>query len=171
MTIQFQLDMEDLLAFQSDVIKHSHTHQVKKSYYRWISTIVLFLLVLLLVETTPATVVGIFILTIIYYFSFPFLYQKLSMLLYKNQLKKKDFSHLFEPCEMTLSDTGIERKLNEKTSHFTWDQFQNKREDTNHYFLYVSDLEALIIPKHLLHLKDEERVDLQKLFERYIPQR
>lgn len=78
MTIRFNLDFEDLLAFQQDVIKHAHTHYIKENYFKWITTIVLFFAILFLMKPSLAAVVTSLIITIIYFIIFPRLYSKLA---------------------------------------------------------------------------------------------
>ncbi|MGY0691423.1 YcxB family protein [Virgibacillus sp. FSP13] len=157
MTIRFQLNFDDLTAFQQDVIKHSYTHHIKERYFKWISTIVLFLAILFLMDTSFAAVVASLVIAIIYFMIFPMLYSNIAFFKLKAQMQKNDYSHVLGACEMTLSDSGIDRVIKDETTHFNWDGFVKLREDPHHFFLYVSDLQGLIIPKEPDGI-DEEKI-------------
>lgn len=147
MTIRFNLNFEDLLAFQQDVIKNAHTHHIKKKYFKWITTILVFLAILLLMKISIISVVTSLIVSIIYFIFFPHLYTRITYFKLKSKMLNNDYSHVLGDCEMTFSNTGIVRDLKGKTTHFDWDHFKRLREDSHHYFLYVSDLQGVIIPK------------------------
>ena len=48
---------------------------------------------------------------------------------------------------MTFTNEGINRIIDGDTTHFPWNEFEKMNEDESHYFLYVDDLNGLIIPK------------------------
>lgn len=156
MTIRFHLNFKDLTAFQEDVIKHAHTHHIKRAYFKWITSIILFLAIMFLTKTSFVTIVASLILTIIYFTIFPYLYAKIAFLKLSKQMQKNDYSHVLGACEMIFSDAGIDRNIKGKITHFDWGQFINWQEDSHHYFLYVSDLQGLIIPKELDDMNEEE---------------
>lgn len=155
--IHFQLQKKDLIAFQQDVVTHSYTHKIKQAYYKWISSVVLFLSILLLTELTPVMIGLSLFFTLIYYLLFPFLYQKIAMTFYKRQIEKNSYSHILGSCEMSFSDDGIDRLINGETKHFSWNSFKNVREDQNRYYFYISDLQAVLLPKTPDHLTTTER--------------
>src|SRR5699024_11334740 len=91
------------------------------------------------------TYVTILCITIFYFFFFPLLYNNLAFTKLKKQLQKNDYSHVLGVCNVTISEEGISREINDSTSHFEWNQFEKINEDDRHFFLYVSDLQGLII--------------------------
>lgn len=163
MTIRFNLNFEDLIAFQKDVIKNARTHHIKKKYFKWITSIVLFLATLILMKPSLITFVISFIITIIYFIIFPSLYSKIAYFKLRKQMEKNDYSHVLGACEMTFSDRGIVRELKGKMTHFDWDHFERCREDSHHYFLYVSDLQGLIIPKEPDGINDKDKAAFHDL--------
>lgn len=166
MTIHFHLDFEDLTAFQQDVIKHSYTHTIKKKYFKWISSIVLFLVALFLINISLVTVAVSLIVAIIYFMIFPLLYSNITFFKLKKQMKNRDYSHVLGACEMTFSENGIDREMADATTHFDWDGFEKLREDPHHYFLYVNDLQGLIIPKKPDGVDEEKTTAYHELIQR-----
>src|SRR5699024_6434350 len=95
MTAHFTLGFEDLIAFQKDVINNSRTHHIKKKYFQWITSIIIFLAALFLMKSIILiTFVTSLCITIAYFFVFPLLYNNLALTKLKKQLQKKDYSHL-----------------------------------------------------------------------------
>ncbi|MGM8364357.1 YcxB family protein [Virgibacillus sp. W0181] len=168
MTIQFQLSMSDLIAFQRNVITHSRTHRIKQRYYKWISSVILLLAAFLLLGTSIPTMIEVIIITVIYFFLFPSIYNAVAMAYYKKQFDKKDYSYILAPCEMSLSNNGIERMIHEETTHYSWDRFENMQEDELHYFLYVSDLQGLILPKKSDSMSDADSIALSQLLKNHV---
>lgn len=168
MNIRFNLDFEDLLAFQQDVIKHAHTHLVKERYFKWITSIILFFAVLFLMKASLVTIVTSLIITIVYFTISPIFYAKIAFFKLKKQMQRIDYSHVLGTCEMTFSDTGINRDLKGETTHFDWDQFEKWQEDGHHYFFYVSDLQGLIIPKDPDGMNGEEKAAYHDLIQQHM---
>lgn len=166
MTIRFNLNFDDLLAFQQDVIKSAHIHRIKERYFKWITAIVLFLAALILMKISLVTVVISLVITIIYFITFPFLYAKVVYLKLSKQMQKNDYSHVLGACEMTITGTGIVRELKDKTTHFDWGDFERLREDSHHYFLYVSDTQGLIIRKEPDGINEKDKVSFHDLIGR-----
>lgn len=164
MTIHFTLDFEDLLAFQRNVIKYAHTHQIKKAYFKWISAIILFILSLYLIGLSLITAGTSLLIAIIYIVIFPCIYDKVTFSRLTKKLEQNDYSHVLGECEVTISDEGIERKLSGRVMHFEWDRFEKWHEDDGHYFLYVSDLEGIIISKNPEKMCKEDRDSYNDFF-------
>ncbi len=168
MTARFTLGFEDLIAFQKDIINNSHTHHIKKKYFQWITSIIIFLAALFLMKSiTLLTFVTSLCITIVYFLIFPLLYNNLSLAKLKNQLQKSDYSHVLGVCNVTISEEGISREVNDSTSHFEWYQFERVNEDDRHYFLYVSDLQGLIISKTPDNMNDEKTSAYNDLIKTY----
>jgi len=168
MTAHFTLGFEDLIAFQKDVINNSRTHHIKKKYFQWITSIIIFLAALFLMKSIILiTFVTSLCITIVYFFVFPLLYNNLALTKLKKQLQKNDYSHVLGVCNVTISEEGISREINDSTSHFEWNQFEKINEDDRHYFLYVSDLQGLIISKKPDNMNDEKTTAYNHLIKSY----
>lgn len=148
MTIQFELRFEDLLALQKHVIQHSYTHHIKRMYFKWFFAILLAVLILVLMNIKITTVIFSLFIVGLFFLVAPRLYDGLVLRKYQKQMKTKDYTSYLGFCKMELSETGILRRMNGKETCFQWGQFEKSGEDEEHYFLYASDLDALIIPKH-----------------------
>src|SRR5699024_6214801 len=146
MTIQFQLKLNDLLAMQENVIHHSRTHDVKQKYFRWGIAILLLAIVFFIKPTLIGLMVGI-ILAGVFFLIAPPLYPKIAYARLKNTFEQNDHSKLLKPCEMHFSEEGIDRNIDGETTHFPWNRFRKLEEDESLYFLYVDDLQGIIIPK------------------------
>ena len=147
MTIHFELRFEDLFALQKHVIQYSFTHHVKRMYFKWITSILLAILLLLSVNITITTFLISLIIAALYFLIAPNLYNTFAFWKYKKQMETKDYTPILGSCKMELLETGISRIMNGKETFFEWDRFEKLGEDEEYYFLYESDLNALIIPK------------------------
>lgn len=168
MTAHFTLDFDDLLAFQKDVIQNAHTHEIKRKYFKWITSILILFIALLLVQITLQAFITILGITIIYFFIFSFLYNYLAFMKLKGQMQKSDYSHVLGNCKVTISDEGIERNINGSVSQFDWAGFEKADADDQHYFLYVSDLQGLIIAKTPDNMTAEKMHAYNQLITNYI---
>lgn len=147
MTIQFQLNIEDLFAMQEDVINYSRTHDVKAKYFRWVISIILLAVLLLILGFTILKVIISVVIAGAFFLAAPIVYPKMTLAKLKKQIADQDHSRLLKPSEMHLTDAGIDRIIDGETTHFPWNEFTKMHEDENHYFLFVDDLQGLIIPK------------------------
>lgn len=168
MHAHFTLNIDDLLAFQKDVIRHAHTHEIKRKYFKWITSIFIFLILLFLVQLTLPIFILILVITIVYLFIFPFLYNYLMFMKLKGQLQRNNYSHALGACEVTISDEGIKRDINDNVTHFDWSGFEKVNEDNHHYFLYVSDLQGLIIAKAPNNMDADETATYNRQISNYI---
>ncbi|GAB4073797.1 hypothetical protein GCM10028778_13000 [Barrientosiimonas marina] len=147
MSIHCQLDFDDVLALQRHVVKHSYTHYIKKTYFKWISAVLLFLTIWFIFQVTLTSAMAGAVITAVYVFMFPALYVEIVMARAKSQMQNQDLSHIIGQCDMTLTEEGIDREKDGTITHFNWDQFIKLGEDDQHFFLYKSDLQGLILPK------------------------
>lgn len=147
MTIQFQLKLHDFIDMQKDVIKNSRTHDVKGKYFRWGISIILLIALLLLLKISIVTVIISIVVAGIFWLIAPIIYPKIAFARLKGKIQQNDYSRLLKPCKMHFTDDGIDRVLDGETMHFPWKEFRKIQEDDSHYFLYVSDLQGIIIPK------------------------
>lgn len=147
MTIQFQLGQQDLFAMQKDVITHSRTHDVKGKYFKWGIPFILLAFLLLIFGFSLVGVIISVVIAGAFFFIAPILYPKMAFSKLKRQMEHQDYAHLLKPSEMHFTEEGIERVIDGETTHFPWNEFRKLHEDENHYFLYVDDLQGIIIPK------------------------
>ena len=168
MFIYYQLDFDDILALQRDVIKHSYTHKIKKSYFKWISAVIIFLALLFLFGPSLISATVGLVITVIYVIAFPSLYEKITFSRAKSKMQQQDYEHILAPCDLTLNDEGITRVMNDETTHFDWDTFTRIGEDSSHYFLYQTELQGLILPKKPEQLSSNDLNEYQTLIHKWI---
>ncbi|HLQ70596.1 MAG TPA: YcxB family protein [Bacillota bacterium] len=146
MTIQFQLGFEDLLAMQKNVIHQSRTHNVKEKYFRWGISILLLAIVFFIKPSLIGLIIGL-VIAGVFFLVAPAVYPKIAFARLKSKFEQNDHGNLLKPCEMHFSEDGIDRIIEGETTHFPWNGFRKLTEDDTHYFLYVDDLQGIIIPK------------------------
>jgi hypothetical protein len=78
-----------------------------------------------------------------------------------------DNSSLFLPGVISFSESGIHLKNDLIESKFQWKAFIKKLESENYYFLFISNIQALIIPKRLLP-NNESKIQLEKILNQYL---
>ncbi|SDM29594.1 YcxB-like protein [Paenibacillus sp. OK060] len=162
MKLKFNLEFEDLVDLQKNVVLKSSQHRK----YRWI---MLFLFTVLLFVTVLRASVSPISLGIILFFiiTFPFVFTKLSIYSLIRTLKKQNLSMLVGNNLLFLNDEGIVRSTETANSSFKWNDFKIIRQDADHYFLYVSDLQAVIIPKRALDTEETTR-EFKYFLEKYL---
>lgn len=132
---------------QKNVINHSRTHDVKGKYFRWGISILILIVCLFIKISFISLIIGL-VLAGIFFLIAPMLYPKIAFARLKSKFEQSDHSELLKPCEMHFSKEGIDRVIDGETTHFPWNGFRYMKEDESRYFLYVDDLQGIIIPKH-----------------------
>ena len=165
MTIHFQLERDDLFTLQKYVIEHSYTHHVKRMYFKWALALILGLSLLFFVNISITTFILSLIVAIGVFFIAPIVYNQFSFFRFKKQIEKNDYSHVLGPCNMSFSEEGIMRTINQREVFFAWQQFEKWEEDAEHYFLFENDLQALIIPKQSNEINEKDEQQYQQWIE------
>jgi len=165
-TIHFQLTFDDLIAMQKNVISHSRTHDIKGKYFKWVISSILLVALLLLLPWSVVTMIISFLVAGIFFITAPFIYPKMAFSKLKKQMERQDFSKLLKPCEMRFTKDGINRVIDGETTHFSWNDFKTYHADDSHYFLYVDDLQGVIIPKKPV-VENGDKSTFQKNFIAY----
>ncbi|MDB5200887.1 MAG: YcxB family protein [Ferruginibacter sp.] len=68
---------------------------------------------------------------------------------------------------LTIDNSGIVLKNEQSAHHFSWQAFIRKEETKDHYFLFVSAIQALIVPKRIF-TTDVERQQFASLLSKNI---
>jgi YcxB-like protein len=76
-------------------------------------------------------------------------------------------SSIFLDISIIISETGISTKNAVAETKFQWSSFIKKQENTEYYFLFISSIQALIIPKRVFNNADE-RNQFEKLLSQYL---
>ncbi|NEU60354.1 YcxB family protein [Paenibacillus sp. ALJ109b] len=145
MELKFNLELKDLADMQEDVVRKSKEHKKIKL----IMTIIFSFLIFFTVLRASFSLISLAII-ILFVITFPFAYIKLTIFSLKRNLKKQNLSMILGNNVMILSDEGISRSTGKNTSFLKWDDISIVREDTEHYFLYMTDIQGIIIPKRAI---------------------
>ncbi|HRE50004.1 MAG TPA: YcxB family protein [Flavitalea sp.] len=86
----------------------------------------------------------------------------------KDILSKKENLHVLDDAEIELTDTGILDKDAVSESRYGWDAIVRKVETPNSFYLYTNSYHAIVIPKRTIK-SQEERQEMERLFNRYLP--
>lgn len=163
MKLQFNLSFEDLIDLQKNVISKSKHH--RKVKYILLSGFPISLLFLNLIFQTPVSLltIGMILLWIIV---FPTIYKILTLSSTVRIMKKQNLSAVLGSTTMLLDEQGITRKTKNNQNFLAWDQFVVVREDEKHYYLYVSDVQAMILSKSAL-TDDRTKEAFQRYYDSY----
>lgn len=166
-TLQYALTKEDYVNYYTYVSWDAPERKKKRFYYyiRQIIPIVLFIIAFYYTGIFERN--SKFILLIL---GFIFLTSLLSLFnVRSNTVKQAEKvandpgnSSIFLAISMIVSETGISTKDVLTETKFQWNAFIKKQESREYYFLFVSSMQALIIPKRIFNNADE-RIQFEKL--------
>ncbi len=160
MELRFDIVFDDLLDLQKDFVLRSNLH--KKTKWALFSISIILLLLVLLRDFNFISL-GITMLWIVF---FPIMYSKVTLYSLTRFLKKQNLDLILGHNTMTFDDNGILRKTELTKTFFDWNQFVVIREDTKHYFLYISDTQGVILPKSAIVNKEQEG-EFKYYFDKY----
>ncbi|QTN01135.1 hypothetical protein ERJ70_18690 [Sediminibacillus dalangtanensis] len=164
MVLLYDVNLDDLMALQKESLCNSSIHIKRKLYGRLISTVSIFVLMLISLGRPPFLSEGILaiILTVVFFLIFNPLYDWLTLLSIKRIYKKSKPSPLLGQHKVTISKSGIERETDNFKDHYSWEDVERIGEDSEHFFLYVSDIFAIILKKETINLSTEEKAEYLK---------
>lgn len=174
MIVRFNLDFDDVMAFQKDFIEHSKVHKSKRIKYMWFTTIILFSAPLLAVALRYGAlsrddflfpVLG----ATVWCLCSQTIYNKQALHAYKKQLKSTNPSFMTGDCVITISNHELIREFENSKTIYKWSDFIRITEDSARYFLYNSDFQGLIIKKKHEDLTNEEQKELKKQLQNHVP--
>jgi len=145
MELKFNLELKDLADIQENVVRESKQHQKIK----WIMTFLFAFLLFVTVLRASFSLISLGII-VLFLITFPFAYIKLTIFSLKRNMKKQNLSMILGNNVMHLNEEGISRSTGRNTFFLKWDDISITREDTEHYFLYMTDIQGIIIPKRAI---------------------
>jgi hypothetical protein len=75
--------------------------------------------------------------------------------------------NVFSDCLVTVSETGISSKGKFAASDYQWAGIVKKEETKEHYFLFLTTDQAIVLPKRAI-ASEAQKVQLEKLFAAHI---
>lgn len=70
---------------------------------------------------------------------------------------------IFDETDLTISGAGIEIKTDKALVHYKWDAIIKKQENSDYYFLFISAIQSILIPKRIFS-NPAEKAEVEKLF-------
>jgi YcxB-like protein len=99
---------------------------------------------------------------------FPLFYMKATIKKQADAFSNNPLNAAFlQPTELIFSETGIFTKDKYAEVKYNWISIVKKEENSDYFFLYVSSIQALLIPKRALRSEDE-RLRFIKLLSQHI---
>lgn len=168
MIAKFTIDRNDFVALQSDGIKSSKGHKIREIWFTILIIAIAFLVPLLIYKTIILALLwGLF-----YALLSPLLYKFFTTLklriMYKNSKEILKLNFVLGKCELTLSDEGLEKRNENGKEYAKWSQIIRASDDEDRYFLYVDDLNAIVIKKNPENMNIDETKQYQQLITEYL---
>ncbi|KAA5533195.1 hypothetical protein F0919_11650 [Taibaiella lutea] len=168
MTIRFELTIDDLIAF--GFYNRKNGSRIKKA----ISLLPVIMLLIILI----ATLYYYFFLQELIVFDTSNIALIIFLLAYtlsktkwfyswywKYKYGKKEYASWFGERILTFSETSLFAKTSRAETSYNWNSFVKFGESKEYFFLFVSNLQAIIIPKKVF-LLSQEQYDIKLFIER-----
>ncbi|QTN00663.1 hypothetical protein ERJ70_16025 [Sediminibacillus dalangtanensis] len=167
--VRYRLTLEDVMALQKNTLANTKLHTSRKKYAGIITSICIFVFMLLSLGRAPLTseLLLTVVLTLSYFLVFSPVYDKLTLLSIKRMYRKTKRHPMLGAYRVVISDNGLERSTDNFHDHYQWSDFEKITEDDHHFFLYLSDVFAIIIKKE----SDNLSLDEEKNYHHYIKER
>jgi hypothetical protein len=162
MTIHYQLELEDWIEFQKNYLLQSR----KFSRTRKINTALLPAVFLIFIladlsrgEFNLFTFITYLIISVFWVlFMWNFMLNR-SLENMRRMLREGDNSAVLGPQEISLSAEGLVIRNSESETRMSWKTVKKLSQTDQYYFLYISSISAVILPKR--HLQEHrEEIDL-----------
>ena len=170
MKIEFDFDIDDWMAFQKYYILNSK--QVKRSKIFTTLLLPVIFSIFSLIDIingnfSPARLVFYGIIFLLWIFINPKWMNRKMLKQVKKMINEGDNSGIFGKHEIDFEEDRIIWKNPESEEKVKWSGVKKLGETDNYYFLYVTAVSAIIIPKQKLNIDKEE---LDKLLKENISQ-
>ncbi|WP_371068854.1 YcxB family protein [Sediminibacillus sp. JSM 1682029] len=163
MVLRYRITLDDLIALQRESLANSKMHTKRKKSGTTIFPLFVFLFPLVMLGRFPLMIEALLAFAIACSVSLSFspFYDWFTMFHVKRLYKKAKPVHLGD-YEVVITDSGIERTTDNFHDRYSWDEFERVGEDEHHFFLYVSELFAVILKKEPSNLSVAEREEYQR---------
>ena len=163
MTINFDIDMDDMMSFQRHFVNTSPMLRKTKRMITYIFPVFLFLFGIVGFYTTHSRfdlAFGIFMLIIItiWVIFIPKLFVHMTLKRSKKILLKPGNEIMFGKFEMSFTDEGLDVKTPNTSSNILWNIIPKAEETQNYIYIYLSQVSAYIIPKQKISNSEVEEL-------------
>lgn len=152
MLIKGELKLEDLIALQKNHFRTSEKVIRRNRNAIIIAVIVMFILLFLLYPSLSPLMNAykVIVITLVAILA-PMLQEKVVVW----KLKRTNYQKQLVSIEVDMHEKGIQLQREDTTKQFAWQDILRVTRDEYHYFIYVADQSAIILPDHAVHSKKE----------------
>jgi len=156
---KFQINNEDLIAQQESAVKHTEFHKKSRVIHLVLSIVISFYFLFLtqIMSQTMYIIVLIALLIPAFWKIYDIgMVKRLKREIKEHKNKTGDFT-------VTLSDERVTIESEIVTKRIGWSDIKYVTEDKERYFLYLTDLDVIILKKNPDDLDEEKSSDYQGL--------
>ncbi|GAA0309894.1 hypothetical protein GGQ92_001318 [Gracilibacillus halotolerans] len=155
MPIKSELEVTGIVAFYN--YKEGIDYLLKKAYIGPFIYMPLALLLLGVLRQSISSLVSFFIYLVFGFLAAIFTYQVLSLIMLKKVGKEYETNPLLNSeVKFTINEEGITRRISSKSyNYYTWIDFRKGIELDNTFLFFVSDNQALYVPKTFFQSTEE----------------
>jgi YcxB-like protein len=166
MVVEFEVNLEDLKALQRISLRTTNFHKRNRILNGFFGAILAFILSF---SFGFGTIVSL--LASILYFIFGSILYNVGLIYQTERLARKNDSLTVGDCKLYISEVGFRAEFKRTTQHSTWSEVKKVYEDEKRYFIYLSDLQAVIIKKEPKNTSKDELINFNKLISGYIKEK
>lgn len=165
MIAKFKIELEDLIAAEMNAVATSKYHKKNKLNRSIIFTLLYIFFSLIAFDLSFSEL--FLYSTILFLASYYVTYKMLIAGIVKKSVVNNP-SLLVGDCTVTISDEGLISELNQSARTVHWNQIVRATEDTERYFLYITDVYNIVIKKHPHHLSQEDMKEFNEAIHRHL---
>ncbi|SHN10626.1 hypothetical protein SAMN05216179_1919 [Gracilibacillus kekensis] len=175
MITKFTITEQDFVALQENLLLHSKFFIKYIKITQWLFSISVFLLLSIFLFRSMLysyewsfswfEFASIILVSFLFFYFFPRFFRWAILLIFRKVYRKNKPVGILGPQTITIKEDGLERIIKNKQDFFNWEQFVKLRSDEHRYFLYLSDVQAVILKKKTTNLNDEETEQYHKLIQ------
>lgn len=163
MVVEYEINLEDIKASLKNSLRTSRFHKRNKIIYGFVGAL------LILVISIPFKFdTFYYILTPILFFILGRVFYNIGLIYQTERIIKINNANKSVDYKLYLSENGFKTEFKGTTQYFTWSEVKKVSEDEKRYFIYLTDLNSVIIKKEPKNLSENEVVNFNKLISEYI---
>ncbi len=157
--LNFEFEIEDWMAFQEYHLDHSRQFKRSRQISTWSVPVLFSCLIFLDYLKGKFNTIGVIVFTVasvLWVIFYPSRLKKMTLKRILKQINNGDNSSVVGPQSLTLTETEILFEKPSSESKFDWSGIKKIKENDSHFFLYVTSISAIIIPKNKIRNEIEE---------------
>ena len=166
MEMEFEFDMNDWMEFQKNYLYNSKQFKQQKFRTRLILPVcfcILIIIDLLKSEVNPQSLIIYGIISILWIVFYPKLLFKQIFNRTKKRIEEEDHTGKVGKHKLVIDEESILYVEPEPERKIKWNEIKKIEESGSHYFLYDTDISAIIIPKNKVKGNIEQLDEIIKM--------